>query len=184
MNPPNVLFFLLMRYHNPLQKLHNYVNPSTNINFHGSTYKLKSIVQHNGETQRQGHYTTMLYLDNKWVECNDTQINLNKNPNAEQGYIYVYELTTDSTPMSTISSIKETAHKGSRLVQNNKHDNTPEIENDIQTIKRKTNDKDDTNVSKKLKNKKVKTKSFNLDNEPHSYKDNNKKNTKKKSFRT
>ena len=113
-----------MRYHNPLHKLHNSVNPSTNINFHGSTYKLKSIVQHDGPTQWGGHYTTMLYLDNKWVECNDTQINLNKNPNAEQGYIYVYELTTDSTPMSTTSSIKETAHKGSKLIQKNKHNNT------------------------------------------------------------
>ena len=166
-----------------MDKLHNSVNPSININFHGSTYKLKSIVQHDGPTQWGGHYTTMLYLDNKWVECNDTQINLNKNPNAEQGYIYVYELTTDSTSMSTTSSIKETAHTGSRLVQKNKHDNTPEIENDIQTLKRNISDKDDTNVSKKIKNKKVKTKSFNLDNESHSYKDNNKK-IQKKSFRT
>ena len=64
MNPPNVIFFLLMRYHNPMHKLHNSVNPSININFHGSTYKLKSIVQHDGPTQRRGHYTTMLHLDN------------------------------------------------------------------------------------------------------------------------
>ena len=33
-------------------------------------YKLIGIVNHNGSTSR-GHYTSLIKIDNTWVECND-----------------------------------------------------------------------------------------------------------------
>ena len=36
----------------------------------------------------------MIYLDNKWVECNDSTIVHNSQPNYSEGYVYVYELAT------------------------------------------------------------------------------------------
>ena len=150
MNPPNVLFIQLIRFNNESEKVLTPVMPSTNIDFHGSSYKLKSILQHEGAHPHEGHYTTMLYLDNKWVKCNDSNIDQNSTTRDSDGYVYIYELNTESILPSTPLQINNKAPKRSSVPQSNKETNANENENHI--LKRKTKDHDQTTISKKMKN--------------------------------
>ena len=172
--PPNVLFIHLKRYEfydDKSHKIKSIIKPSTLINFHGSSYRLKSIVQHNGEEANSGHYTTVLYLDNKWIECNDNVINSNSGTIDEEGYIYVYEISRESILTSTPLQVTKNATTKSRHAQKNKEPNTTEVDNDIQTLKRKPNDKNEASVSKKLKNKKSTKRSLQAEFEHNSSND-------------
>ena len=93
---PKVLFILIMRNINGEEKIKTPVQPSIEIVVNNTFYRLKSIIQHHGSNLNSGHYTTMLNFNNKWLKCNDRNIEQNKNPNDSEGYIYMYELITSS----------------------------------------------------------------------------------------
>ena len=103
---PNVLFIQIKKYFynkksNVSGKLSNPVNPDITIIFNDSTYKIKAIIQHHGQNLYSGHYTTMLYIDSKWVKCDDLTIKQNIQPINSDGYIYVYELYDQAETLTT-----------------------------------------------------------------------------------
>ena len=150
-DPPKVLFFQLLRFGNDQQKKHHIVKPSPVINFHGSSYKIRSYIRHKGQTSTTGHYTAMLYLNNKWVECDDKIINHNPEMNDKEGYLYVYELSTDSISVSTPQQIKNATSKTQYIPPSKKSIQITEHDNNSKTIKRKNVQNNLTNSSKKLK---------------------------------
>ena len=78
----------------PMKKKMTQISPSPTIVIHDSTYQLKAIVQHHGTTTNVGHYTTVVKLDNKMLQCDDGKITEKQTLNHSEGYIYTYEIMT------------------------------------------------------------------------------------------
>ena len=74
-----------------LKKKFNKVHPDLTIHLDDFDYKIKAIIQHHGNELYIGHYKTLLYINNKWVVCDDNNIQETSYPDIEHGYIYVYE---------------------------------------------------------------------------------------------
>ena len=62
-----------------------------NFEFNGKMYDLRSIIIHSGNTNG-GHYVSIVKINDKWMLCNDSNVNevMNIDQFLKKGYIYLY----------------------------------------------------------------------------------------------
>ena len=73
---PQILVIQALRYSFPFSqsKLTAKISPNELLKFGTSSYKLKSVVVHEGPNLNSGHYTCSIWLDPRWIEVNDSSI--------------------------------------------------------------------------------------------------------------
>jgi ubiquitin C-terminal hydrolase len=110
--PPHYLIFLLKRY--DFKK--NYGNTfygEKNNNFvlypikdfdireyivgpekNKAIYDLYGVIEHYG-SMNQGHYTAICKNNNKWINYNDSSLEIAKNPISKNAYVLFYKMHND-----------------------------------------------------------------------------------------
>merc|ERR1712240_183735 len=152
-DPPNVIIIQLRRYLNDdPEKIKTSVIPSTNIDFHGVSYRLKAIINHEGDKVYEGHYTTTPHLQDNWVKCNDKNINVIQTPedSHSDGYVYVYEVSAKSMSITRSLNIDSNVRNDPTSIENTQETiSTEKLK--MKTNKRKAKDQDITIIPKKNK---------------------------------
>ena len=96
------------------RKLSNNIHPSSicNLEENGqeTSYYLKSVIQHHGQTINAGHYTTALNMDGTWLIVNDSKFEVQL-AQPMDGYIFLYE----KSPLNLPQPNPQTAWENSTL---------------------------------------------------------------------
>ena len=94
---PEVLLISVNRFTNSIhgRKLTTNVNPSSIISLEADGreefFYLKSVVQHHGVAMNEGHYTTALNMEGRWLICDDARNFKVSATDPINGYIFMYE---------------------------------------------------------------------------------------------
>ena len=60
------------------------------IEENNAIYDLYGIIEHFG-TMSSGHYTAICKNNNKWINYNDSSLDINKNPVSKNAYVLFYK---------------------------------------------------------------------------------------------
>ena len=71
---PKVLRLVLLRFGNSLQKIDKQIQIDPELNIFGIQYQLTGIINHHGNSIRNGHYTATVRY-NSWWHVNDNNVN-------------------------------------------------------------------------------------------------------------
>lgn len=93
---PKFLVIQLKRFDNEGKKLYGgvYMSKFIKLTTNGSgkiKYKLKSVVNHDGQSSHRGHYTTTVCYNSQMYECDDDTSSTTKNWNLNKAYFLLYE---------------------------------------------------------------------------------------------
>ena len=102
--------FEFNQYNQQGQKIGSAVHPShmiclKNNDGREEEYYLKSIVEHDGTSIASGHYTSKIFIKNKWIIRNDSD-----NPKVSEndplgGYLFLYERTPTTISQDMLDSL-------------------------------------------------------------------------------
>ena len=99
--PPKVFIMSVIRFFYDQsieqgQKVGKAVYPSPSILLKNDgeeqEFHLKSVIEHHGRSIAEGHYTSKLHLNNKWLVCNDNEKSVSQ-IDPLGGYLFLYEKT-------------------------------------------------------------------------------------------
>ena len=97
---PRILLVFLDRHtfsssHRRARRNNGKITVDTRIDFSGTTYELRGIINHLGASVTSGHYTAFVYRNNAWYECDDARIQkLETLPNpSSNAYLLFYTRT-------------------------------------------------------------------------------------------
>ena len=121
--PPKVFIMSVKRFvydqlSNQGRKIGKAAYPSSTILLKNKTveeqeFHLKSVVEHHGFSIAQGHYTSKLRLNDKWLVCNDTDKSVTR-IDPLGGYLSLYEKTPLNVSQETLTKVLKDIKKSNQ----------------------------------------------------------------------